>query len=169
MTSSVVSNDRRRITVDLPKNQALIDMFGQHKAIAQVTLSFTDAVLKAIRLTANDGEVAYVSQADLKDPAAWPDWLRDLITEHRPSPFGTGQQLADAALAALREKVRERAAHAGTSDTSLLARLDELEPTQALRALDELDLLTSSLLRAAKDALTYLDRCTYRSATHQQP
>ncbi|MDX2591908.1 hypothetical protein PV343_06400, partial [Streptomyces sp. WI03-4A] len=57
--------------------------------------------------------------------------------------------------------MKERAAHAETSDTSLLARLDELEWAQALRALDELDVLTGSLLRAVKEALTYLDRRTY--------
>lgn len=168
MTNSVVSSERRRITVDLPSNQHFIDMFGQHRAIAQVTLSFTDTALKAVRLTADDGEAAYVSQADLKDPDSWPDWLRDLITEHRPSPLGTGQQLADALLAALREEAKERAAHADASDGSLLARLDELEPAEALSTLDELDLLTGSLLRAAKDALTYLDRRTYGSAMYQQ-
>ncbi|MCQ1577231.1 hypothetical protein [Streptomyces parvus] len=168
MINSVVSGERRRITVDLPSNQPIIDMFDQQRAIAQVTLSFTDTVLKAVRLTADDGEDAYVSHTDLEDPGSWPDWLRDLITEHRPSPFGTGQQLADALLAALREETKERAVHSDASDGPLLARLDELEPAEALCALDELDLLTGSLLRAAKDALTYLDRRTYGSATYQQ-
>ncbi|MFC9284572.1 hypothetical protein [Streptomyces collinus] len=168
MPSSVVSNDRRRITIDLPGNQAFTDMFGQHRAIAQVTLSLTDTALKAIRLTASDGETAYVSQADLKDPGRWPGWLRDQVTMHRPSSFGTGQQLAHALLAALCEEAKERAAHADTGETFLLARLDELAPAQALRALDEFDVLTGSLLRAAKEALTYLDRHTYGSAIHQQ-
>ncbi|MEU1076309.1 MULTISPECIES: hypothetical protein [unclassified Streptomyces] len=168
MINSIVSNDRRRITVDLPSNQPFLDMFGQQRAIAQVTLSFTDTTLKAVRLTADDGEAAYVNQSDLKDPETWPDWLRDLIAEHRPHPLGTGQQLAAALLAALREETKERGDHADASDGSLLARLDELEPAEALNALDELGLLTGSLLRAAKDALTFLDRRTYRSTTHQQ-
>ncbi|MFJ5951352.1 hypothetical protein [Streptomyces noursei] len=168
MINSVVSSERRRITVDLPSNQHFIDMFGERRAITQVALAFTDTALKAIRLTAADGEDAYVSRADLEDPGNWPDWLRDLITEHRPSPFGSGQQLADALLAALREETKARAAHADASDRSLLARLDVLEPAEALSALDELDLLTGSLLRAAKDALTYLDRRTYGPAMHHQ-
>ncbi|MEV4868560.1 hypothetical protein [Streptomyces syringium] len=168
MINSVVSGERRWITVDLPNHQPVIDMFDQQRAIAQVTLSFTDTVLKAVRLTADNGEDTYVSHTDLEDPRSWPDWLRDLITEHRPSPFGTGQQLADALLAALHEEAKERAVHADDSNGSLLARLDELEPAEALCALDELDLLTGSLLRAAKDALTYLDRRTYGSAPYQQ-
>lgn len=168
MINSVVSNDRRRITVDLPSNRPFADMFGRQRAIAQVTLSFTDTTLKAVRLTAADGEAAYVSQPDLNDPGTWPDWLRDLITEHRPTPFGTGQQLADALLAALREEAKERREHTDASDSSLLARLDELEPAETLNALDELGLLTGSLLRAAKDALTHLDPRTYRSTTHQE-
>ncbi|MFC8021638.1 hypothetical protein [[Kitasatospora] papulosa] len=169
MINSVVSNDRRRITVDLPSNQAFLDMFGQQQAIAQVTLSFTDTALKAVRLTADNGEAAYVSQSDLNDPGTWPDWLRELITEHRPTPFGTGQQLADALLDALREEAQARREHADADEAPpLLARLDELEPAETLNALDELGLLTGSLLRAAKDALTHLDRRTYRSKTHQQ-
>ncbi|MGW3387323.1 hypothetical protein [Streptomyces cinereoruber] len=168
MIDSVVSNDRRRITVDLPRNQPVTDMFGQHRAIAQITLSFTDTTLKAVRLTASDGEAMYVDQSDVKDPGTWPDWLRDLITEHRPAPFGTGQQLAAALLAALREEAKERREHTNASDGSLLGRLDELEPAETLNALDELDLLTGALLRAAKDALTYLDPRTYRSTTDQQ-
>lgn len=124
MINSVLSGERRRITVDLPSNQHFIDMFGKRRAIAQVALSFTDTALKAVCLTADDGEDAYVSRADLEDPGGWPDWLRDVITEHRPSPFGTGQQLADALLAALCEEAKDRAAHADASDGSLLARLD---------------------------------------------
>ncbi|MEU6290216.1 hypothetical protein [Streptomyces sp. NPDC046988] len=168
MIDSVVTNDRRRITVDLPCNRPVADMFGRQRAVAQVTLSFTDTTLKAVRLTADDGEAAYVDQSDLKDPMTWPDWLSDLVTEHRPAPFGTGQQLADALLAALREEAKERRTHADASDGALLGRLDELEPTETLNALDELGLLTGSLLRAAKDALTHLDPRTYRSPTHQQ-
>ncbi|MEU1465022.1 hypothetical protein ABZ467_30860 [Streptomyces sp. NPDC005727] len=91
MINSVVSNERRRITVDLLSNQPFIDMLGEQRPIAQVALAFADTILKGVRLTAGDGEVAYVSQADLKDPGSWPDWLRDLISEHRPSPFGTRQ------------------------------------------------------------------------------
>jgi hypothetical protein len=167
MIDSVVSSDRRRITVDLLRNQPFTNMLGQHRSISQVTLSFTDTTLKAVRLTASDGEAMYVDQPDLKDPGTWPDWLRDLITEHRPAPFGAGQQLAAALLVALREEAKERR-DADASDGPLLARLDELEPAETLNALDELGLLTGSLLRAAKEALTYLDRHTYRSTTNQQ-
>ena len=168
MINSVVSSNRRRITVDLPSNRPFIDMFGQQRAIAQVTLSFTDTALKAVRLTADDGEAAYISQSDLQDPETWPDWLGDLITEHRPNPFGAGQQLATALLAALREEAKERREHADASNSPLLAGLDELEPAETLNALDELGLLSGPLLRAAEDVLTYLDRRTYRPTAPRQ-
>ncbi|MFF2206004.1 hypothetical protein [Streptomyces sp. NPDC058145] len=45
MINSVVSNERRRITVDLPSNQPFIDMLGEQRPIAQVTLAFTDTIL----------------------------------------------------------------------------------------------------------------------------
>ncbi|MGW6202165.1 hypothetical protein ACWF9B_00700 [Streptomyces sp. NPDC055089] len=51
------------------------------------------------------------------------------------------------------------------SERTLLSRLDQLEPIETLSALDAPNLLTGSLLRAAKDALTYRDRPTYGSAT----
>ncbi|MGY3056149.1 hypothetical protein ACVWZD_000393 [Streptomyces sp. TE3672] len=168
MIDSTVAGEHRRITLDLPSTQPFLDMFGEQKAIAQVTLSFTDAMLKAVRLISADGEEAYVDLPDLQDPGKWPGWLRDLITEHRPSPFGTSQQLADALLAALREEAKERAAHVDARERTLLDRLHDLEPAEALSALDELNLLTGPLLRAAKDALTYLDRRTYGSAARQQ-
>ncbi|MCX4681413.1 hypothetical protein OG413_40155 [Streptomyces sp. NBC_01433] len=91
-----------------------------------------------------------------------------MITEHRPRPFGTGQQLADALLAALREETKERADHADASERTLLDPLDALEPPETLSALDDLGLLTGSPLRAAKDTLAYLDRRTYGSAVHQR-
>ncbi|MFI5864585.1 hypothetical protein [Streptomyces sp. NPDC051546] len=168
MINSVISGEQRQITVGLPTTQPFLDMFDERRAITQVTLSFTDTALKAVRLTADDGEEAFVAQTDIEDLRSWPDWLRDLITEYRPSPLGTGQQLAEALLAALREEAKEHTAHADASDDTLLARLDELAPAETLRALDELDLLTGSLLRAAKDALTYLDRRTYGQSTDQQ-
>lgn len=161
MTNSVVTGEHRRITVDLSNPQPVVDIFGDKRAISQATLSFTDTVLKAIRLTAADGEEAYVDLPQLDKPESWPHWLRDLTAEHRPSPFGTGQQLADTLLAGLRAEATERAAHADASERTLLSRLGELEPAEALTKLDELGLLTGSLLRAATDVLTHLDRRTY--------
>ncbi|MFD6329165.1 hypothetical protein ACFWGI_06250 [Streptomyces niveus] len=164
MTTSRVTRERLRITVDLPSPELIVDMFGDERAVSQVTLSFTDTALKAVRLTAADGaagEDTYVDREQMKEPESWPQWLRDAYAEHRPSPFGTGQQLADSLLAGLRAEAMERSAHADANERRVLNGLGELEPAEVLSRLDELGLLTGSLLRAAKDVLTHLDRRTY--------
>ncbi|MET8816174.1 hypothetical protein ABZW47_29760 [Streptomyces sp. NPDC004549] len=168
MTNSVVTGEQRWITVALPSPQPLVDMFGDKRAISQATLSFTDTVLKAVSLTASDGEEAYMDLPQLEKPETWPHWLRDVVADHRPSPFGTRQQLAGRLLAGLRAEATEHAAHADADERSLLRRLGELEPAEALTKLDELDLLTGALLRAATDVLRHLDRRTYGPAARPQ-
>lgn len=168
MPHSFVSGERCRITVDLPLHQPFTDTFGEEKVIAQVVLGFTNRELHVVRLNPVDDEPMYINLPEVQHPQAWPDWLSDLITEHRPHPFGTGERLAAALLAALRQEAKERAAHTDVSERALLNRVDGLDPIDTLSALDALNLLTGSLLRAAKDVLTHLDRPTYGSASKQQ-
>ncbi|MFF1678355.1 hypothetical protein ACFVYG_20235 [Streptomyces sp. NPDC058256] len=162
MIDSVISGKLRRTTLDLPSAQVLIDMFGTEQWIAHVTPTFVDRTLTAVRLTSSDGEEADVDKPNLDDPGSWPQWLSDLITDHRPAPFGTEQQLAAALLAGLLKEAKERDTNIDDDGRAMLDPLDETAPNNVLRALDESGLLTGPLLRAAKEVLTHLDKRAYR-------
>lgn len=84
-TRATIKSELYKVNLSLADGPSIHDAFGERAQITGVGIVYSDGKPTAIRFETETDPDLFADPMDLDKAETWPEWLRELVDDYRPS------------------------------------------------------------------------------------